>query len=55
MAQMTGGLSDNDVALLLVRVPDDVDQRSCTVLLEVPQDRTALQDLRLRAREVMRS
>ena len=55
MTEMTGGLSDDDVALLLVRVPEDVDQRSRTVLLEVPRDRAVLHELRSRAREVMRS
>lgn len=54
MARMTGGLSDDDVALLLVRVPGDVDLRSRTVVLNVARDRAMLSDLRDRARTIMR-
>jgi len=55
MAEMTGGVSDDDVALLLVRVPSDVDLRSRTVMIEVPRDRARLYDVRDRVRGIMRS
>ena len=45
----------DDMALLLLRVPDDVDARSLTVVVEVPRERALLFDVRVRAREVMRS
>jgi anti-sigma regulatory factor (Ser/Thr protein kinase) len=47
--------ADDDVALLLVRVPLDVDARSRTVVLQVPRDRALLVDVRARARAAMRS
>ena len=46
--------SDDDSALLLVRVPFDVATRSRTVVLDVPRERALLIDVRARARESMR-
>lgn len=46
---------DDDTALLLVRVPDDVDSRSLTAVVHVPRERALLFDVRARARELMRS
>ena len=45
----------DDLALLLVRVPDDVDDRSRTVVVHVPRERALLFDVRDRARRAMRS
>jgi anti-sigma regulatory factor (Ser/Thr protein kinase) len=45
--------ADDDVALLLVRVPLDVDSRSRTLVLQVPRERTQLADVRAQARAVM--
>lgn len=55
MAGMTGGVSEDDVALLLVQVPQDVDTRSRTVVVTVPRERALLFDVRERARRAMRS
>ncbi|MCW2613390.1 MAG: putative sensor protein [Frankiales bacterium] len=55
MSRMTDSDSDDDVALLLVRVPEDVDARSRTVLVRVPRERALLVDVRARARTAMRS
>ena len=55
MRRMTGEGSDDDVALLLARVPLDVDARSRTVLLEVPRERALMVDVREAARLAMRS
>ena len=55
MRRMTGEGSDDDVALLLARVPLDVDARSRTVLLEVPRERALMIDVREAARLAMRS
>jgi anti-sigma regulatory factor (Ser/Thr protein kinase) len=54
MAQLAGDGGD-DVALLVVRVPHDVDDRSRTVLVHVPRERALLVDVRGRARQAMRS
>jgi anti-sigma regulatory factor (Ser/Thr protein kinase) len=54
MRRMTGEGSDDDVALLLARVPADVDARSRTVLLEVPRERALMFDVREQARLSMR-
>lgn len=54
MSRLTGDGGD-DVALLVVRVPHDVDDRSRTVLVQVPRERALLFDVRGRARQVMRS
>jgi hypothetical protein len=51
-AQDGGG---DDIALLLIRVPDDVDARSRTVLVEVPRERALMFDVRSQARLAMRS
>jgi len=51
---LVGEGSDDDVALLLVRVPHDVDSRSRTVVLDVPRERALLVDVRSRAKEAMR-
>jgi anti-sigma regulatory factor (Ser/Thr protein kinase) len=45
--------ADDDVALVLVRVPIDVDSRSRTVVLQVPRERAQLGDVRERARTAM--
>ena len=55
MRRMTGEGSDDDVALLLARVPADVDARSRTVLLEVPRERSQMFDVREQARLAMRA
>ena len=55
MQRMTGEGSDDDVALLLARVPPDVDSRSRTVRLEVPRERSQMIDVREQARLAMRS
>ena len=55
MHRMTGEGSDDDVALLLARVPVDVDSRSRTVVLEVPRERSLMIDVREQARLAMRS
>ena len=47
--------SADDVALLLVRVPDDVDSRSLTVVVDVPRERALMFDVRGQARLAMRS
>lgn len=47
--------SADDVALLLVRVPHDVDSRSLTVVIDVPRERALLFDVRGQARLAMRS
>jgi PAS domain S-box-containing protein len=47
--------ADDDVALLLLRVPLDVDSRSRTVVLHVPRERAQLADVRARAGAAMRS
>jgi PAS domain S-box-containing protein len=46
--------ADDDVALLLVRVPLDVDSRSRTVVLHVPGGREQLAEVRARAAAAMR-
>lgn len=45
--------ADDDVALVLVRVPLDVDSRSHTVVLPVPRERAQLVDVRAQARTAM--
>lgn len=45
--------ADDDVALLLVRVPPDVDSRSRTVVLHLPRERAQLAEVRGRARAAM--
>lgn len=47
--------ADDDVALLLARVPTDLDARSRTVVLPVPRERALLIDVRSRARAEMAS
>jgi PAS domain S-box-containing protein len=47
--------ADDDVALLLVRVPADAGTRSSTVVLPVPRERALLVDVRAHAREAMAS
>lgn len=47
--------SADDVALLLVRVPDDVDSRSLTLVVDVPRERALMFDVRGQARLAMRS
>jgi anti-sigma regulatory factor (Ser/Thr protein kinase) len=47
--------SQDDVALLLLRVPDDVDTRSRTVVLDVSRERALMIDVRQQARVAMRS
>jgi PAS domain S-box-containing protein len=57
-AVLTGldaGAADDDVALLLVGVPADVDSRSRTVVLPVPRERALLIDVRAQARSAMAS
>jgi len=49
------GEGDDDVALLLIRVPEDVDTRSRTVFVEVPRERALMFDVRSQARLAMRS
>lgn len=44
---------DDDVALMLLQVPLDVDSRSSTVVLEVPRERARLGELRERASTVL--
>lgn len=55
MHRMSSTGSDDDVALLLARVPADVDARSRTVRLEVPRERALMFDVRGQARLAMRS
>jgi PAS domain S-box-containing protein len=55
LTSLDAGGGDDDVALLLVRVPADVDSRSLSVSLPVPRERALLVDLRGRAREAMQS
>ena len=55
MSRMSSARSDDDVALLLARVPADVDARSRTVRLEVPRERALMFDVRGQARLAMRS
>ena len=45
----------DDVALLLVRVPDDVDARSRSVVIEVSRERALMFDVRSQARNAMRA
>jgi anti-sigma regulatory factor (Ser/Thr protein kinase) len=47
--------ADDDVALLLVRVPADIDSRSSTVVLPVPRERALLIDVRAAARAALSS
>jgi PAS domain S-box-containing protein len=53
--RLEAGGADDDVALLLLRVPDDVDLRSRTVVLPVPRDRALLTGVREQARAALRS
>ena len=53
MASMRPSAGD-DVALLLVRVPEDVDARSRTVVVEVTRERALMFDVRSQARAAMR-
>ncbi|MFP5219188.1 MAG: SpoIIE family protein phosphatase [Actinomycetes bacterium] len=53
LTRLDAGGADDDVALLLVRVPADVDSRSRTVVLPVPRERALLIDVRARARAAM--
>jgi anti-sigma regulatory factor (Ser/Thr protein kinase) len=46
---------DDDVALVAARVPEDVEARSRTVVLEVPRERALMFDVRGRARQALRS
>lgn len=55
MTQLSSAGSDDDIALLLARVPADVDARSRTVRLEVPRERALMFDVRGQARLAMRS
>ena len=55
MSQLAEEDGDDDVALLLIRVPEDVDARSRTVLVEVPRERALMFDVRSQARLAMRS
>ena len=55
MSAMARDDSDDDIALLLVRVPEDVDARSRTVIVDVPRERALMFDVRGQARLVMRS
>ena len=55
MERMSSAGSDDDIALLLARVPADVDARSRTVRLEVPRERALMFDVRGQARLAMRS
>lgn len=55
MERMTPDGRHDDVALLLARVPTDVDARSHTVRLEVPRERALMFDVRGQARLAMRS
>ena len=45
----------DDVALLVVKVPEDVDSRSRTVVIEVSRERALMVDVRSQARKAMRS
>lgn len=47
--------SVDDVALLVARVPQDVDSRSLTVVVEVPRERALMVDVRSQAKLAMRS
>lgn len=55
MSQLSEEEGDDDVALLLIRVPADVDARSRTVRVDVPRERALLVDVRSQARSAMRS
>lgn len=55
MRRLTRDGCDDDVALLLARVPHDVDDRSRTVVVHVPRERALLFDVRGQARHAMRS
>lgn len=55
MTRRTEVGTDDDVALLLLRVPEDVDARSRTVLVEVPRERALMFDVRSQVRVAMRS
>ena len=55
LARLEAGGADDDVALLLLRVPEDVGLRSRTVVLPVPRDRALLSGVRERVREALRS
>jgi anti-sigma regulatory factor (Ser/Thr protein kinase) len=55
MARRATDGGDDDIALLLIRVPEDVDARSRTVLVEVPRERALMFDVRSQARLAMRS
>lgn len=55
LTSLDAGGADDDVALLLVRVPADVDARSKTVVLPVPRERALLVDIRSQARAAMAS
>ncbi|HWG92965.1 MAG TPA: SpoIIE family protein phosphatase [Mycobacteriales bacterium] len=55
LRSLDAGGGDDDVALLLVRVPHDVDSRSLSVSLPVPRERALLIDVRARARAAMES
>jgi PAS domain S-box-containing protein len=52
--RLTTDDADDDVALLLIRVPLDVDSRSRTVVLQVPGGREQLAEVRARAGAAMR-
>lgn len=53
---MAGGTDGHDdAALLLVRVPEDVEARSRSVLVDVPRERTLMFDVRGQVRAAMRS
>ena len=55
MARMATRGSDDDVALLLIRVPQDVDARSHTIIVDVPREHALMIDVRGQARLAMRS
>lgn len=55
MAARAPGGSHDDMALLLLRVPEDVDTRSRTVVLDVSRERALMVDVRQQARAAMRS
>jgi anti-sigma regulatory factor (Ser/Thr protein kinase) len=55
MAQVDARGGDDDVALLLARVPHDAEARSRCVLLDVPRERALMVDVRSQARTAMRS
>lgn len=51
LTSLDAGGADDDVALVLLRVPADVGLRSRTVLLPVPRERALLVDVRTHVRE----